>query len=258
MTRYSEKIRKARHDYMDSRTRRYNSIQYLIEDVPELHKWQAEDYMKLISVDFEKNFKDIIEKYRDLEVFSDSIIEVYRNIWNNGLEGVTADMPEEQRRAIYAKKLNVWFWFKGFKYVKNNIMNNDYSHESVDEDDKKKYDSPTKQLAMVDEKDTRHDWNEAFMEAVFEYFSHHKTKVAMAGTGKFDTYKRQKLGIFAYSVFDMKHHKGMTLKQIGEKWKCSPRKAHFWYMKVIEGLRQNMPEILELTDRIYEKKFGIS
>lgn len=257
MTRYSEKIRKARHDYMDSRTRRYNSIQYLIEDVPELNKWQAEDYMKLISVDFEKNFKDIIEKYRDLEVFSDSIIEVYRNIWNNSLEGVTPDMPEEQRRAIYLKKLHVWFWFRGFKYMKT-IMTNDYSHESVDEDNKKKYDSPTKQLTMVDEKDTRYDWNEAFMEAVFEYFSHHKTKVAMAGTGKFDTYKRQKLGIFAYSILDMKFRKGMTFKQISEKWKCPLSTARFWYGRAIEGLREHMPEILELTDRIYEKKFGIS
>ena len=256
MTRYSEKIRKARHDYMDSRTRRCNSTQYLIEDVPELQKWQAEDYMKLISVDFEKNFKDIIGKYRDLEVFSDSIIEVYRNIWNNGLEGVTPDMPEEQRRAIYFKKLNVWFWFKGFKYMKK-MMNNDYSHESVDEDKYKKDDN-SRAKELVDYKDTRCDWNEAFMEAVFEYFSHHKTKVAMAGTEKLESYKRQKLGIFAYSVFDMKHRKGMTLKQIGEKWKCSPRKAHSWYMRVIEGLRQNMPEILELTDRIYEKKFGIS
>ena len=172
MTRYSEKIRKARHDYMDSRTRRCNSIQYLIEDVPELQKWQAEDYMKLISVDFDKNFKDIIEKYRDLEVFSDSIIEVYRNIWNNGLEGVTPDMPEEQRRAIYSKKLNVWFWFKGFKYMKKNIMNNDYSHESVDEDKYKKDDN-SRAKELVDEKDTRHNWNEAFMEAVFEYFYHH-------------------------------------------------------------------------------------
>lgn len=256
MTRYSEKIRKARHDYMDSRTRRCNSTQYLIEDVPELQKWQAEDYMKLISVDFEKNFKDIIGKYRDLEVFSDSIIEVYRNIWNNGLEGVTPDMPEEQRRAIYFKKLNVWFWFKGFKYMKK-MMNNDYSHESVDEDKYKKDDN-SRAKELVDYKDTRCDWNEAFMEAVFEYFSHHKTKVAMAGTEKLDSYKRQKLGIFAYSVFDMKHRKGMTLKQIGEKWKCSPKKAHIWYMRVLEGLREHMPEILELTDRIYEKKFGIS
>ena len=240
---------------MDSRTRRCNSTQYLIEDVPELHKWQAEDYIKLISVDFENNFKNIIEKYRDLEVLSDSIIEVYRNILNNGLEGVTPDMPEEQRRAIYSKKLSVWFLFKGFEYMKK-MMNNDYRHESVDENDKKKYDS--KQLVMVDEKDTRHDWNEAFMEAVFEYFFKHKTKVAMSGTGKLDSYKRQKLGIFAYSVFDMKHRKCMTLKQIGEKWKCSPKKAHLWYMRSIEGLREHMPEILELTDRIYEKKFGIS
>lgn len=258
MTRYSEKIRKARHNYMDSRTRRYNPLQYLIKDVPELNKWQAEDYMKLISVDFEKNFKDIIGKYRDLEVFSDSIIEVYRNIWNNGLEGVTPDMPEEQRRAIYSKKLNVWFWFKGFKYMKKIIMSNDYSHESVDEDNKEKYDSLTKQLAMVDEKDTRHEWNEAFMEAVFEYFAHHKTKVAMAGTEKFDTYKRQKLGIFAYSIFYLKFRKEMTFKQISEKWKCSLNTTRFWYGRAINGLRQNMPEILELTDRIYEKKFGIS
>ena len=256
MTRYSEKIRKARHNYMNSRTRRCNSTQYLIEDVPELNKWQAEDYMKLITVDFEKNFKDIIEKYRDLEVFSDSIIEVYRNIWNNGLEGVTQDMPEEQRRAIYSKKLSVWFLFKGFEYMKK-MMNNDYSHESVDEDNSKKYDH-TRAKELVDEKDTRNDWNEAFMEATFEFLIHHKTKVAMSGTGKLESYKRQKLGIFAYSVFDMKHRKGMTLKQIGEKWKCSPKKTHVWYMRVIKGLREHMPEILELTDRIYEKKFGIS
>lgn len=256
MTRYSEKIRKARHEYMDSRTRRYNSIQYLIEDVPELHKWQAEDYMKTISVGFEDTFCDIIEKYRDLEVFSDSIIEVYRNIWNNGLEGVTPDMPEEKRRAIYAKKLHVWFFFKGFKYMKQ-ITTGDYSHESVDEDKSKKYDH-TRAKELADDKDTRYDWNEAFMEAVFEYFAHHKTKVAMSGTGKYNTYKRQKLGIFAYSIFDMKFRKGMTFKQISEKWKCPLSTARFWYGRAIEGLRQHMPEILELTDRIYEKKFGIS
>lgn len=253
MTRYSEKIRKARHEHLNHG--RHNSIQYLIEDVPELHKWQAEDYMKTISVGFEDTFSDIIKKYRDLEVFSDSIIEVYRNIWNNGLEGVTPDMPEKNRRAIYAKKLHVWFFFKGFSYMKQ--MGGDYSHKSVDEDDTKKYDhSKAKQL--VDVKDTRCDWNEAFMEAVFEYFGHHKTKVAMSGTGKYNTYKRQKLGIFAYSVFDMRFRKEMTFKQIAEKWKCPLSTARFWYGRAIEGLRQNMSEILELTDRIYEKKFGIS
>lgn len=256
MTRYSEKIRKARHEHMNHG--RHSSVQYLIEDVPELNKWQAEDYMKTISVGFEDTFSDIIGKYRDLEVFSDSIIEVYRNIWNNGLEGVTPDMPEEKRRSIYLKKLHVWFWFRGFKYMKK-IMNNDHSHESVDEDNRNKYGrSPMKQLVMADEKDTRYDWNEAFMEAVFEYFNHHKTKVAMSGIGKFDTNKRQKLGIFAYSVLDMKFRKGMTFKQIAEKWKSPLSTTRFWYMRAIEGLKEHMPEILELTDRIYEKKFGIS
>ena len=253
MTRYSEKIRKARHAHMNHG--RHRSTQYLIDDVPELNKWQAEDYIKTISVGFEDTFSDIIGKYRDLEVFSDSIIEVYRNIWNNGLDGVTPDMPEEKRRAIYTKKLHVWFFFKGFSHMKQ--MGGDYNHKSVDEDKSKKYDhSRAKELA--DEKDTRYDWNEAFAEAVFEYFSHHKTKVAMSGTGKFSTYKRQKLGIFAYSVFDMKFRKGMTFKQIIEKWKCPLSTARFWYGRAIEGLRQHLPEILELTDRIYEKKFGIS
>lgn len=259
MTKYSEAIKKQRQLHQERR--KVRTEHRLLEDVPEINKWMAEDYIKQISVGFENEYKDIIRKYKDLEPLSNVILKLYKSIWNNGLEGVTEEMPEEQRRNIYNQKLKTWFWYECFNWIKNSEKrrNLENQHIRVDSDREQRYEGEkVKQNELADEKDLRKNWESALIEAIFEYFRHHKTMLVMSDKRNMRPPERQKLGIMAYSMFDMYYRKGLTFKEIGEKWNKSANNASVRNIKSIENLKKHLPEIIRLAEKIYDEKYEFS
>lgn len=257
MTRYSEKVRRQNLLHRDER-RKVRTEHRLLEDVPETNKWIAEDYMREIKHDFDNVFKDIIRHYNDLEPLSESIISLYKNIWNNGLDGVTEDMPVEKRRSIYQQKLKTWFWYKCFNWIRDskNRREFDNMHDHIDDECKKSYEGEkVRQVQLADEKDTQPYIDAAMHEATLEYVSRHRMKIVSKDKSRLTYSERQLYANYVYSVFRMYYRDGMTYKQIAEKWKKTTQVVSNRNRKTVAMLKEHTDEIMAIARRIYDEKY---
>lgn len=238
------KFHKTRSGQYDQRTdihKYFTSNQHELKEVPEHHKWLANDYLRLIGKYYPK------DDNMNHEVLSKSVIMCHQSFWNKGDPYHTIDetMPEKQRQNIYWKKTLSAY---------NNLM---ISWKRENAEQQQHFQTYGKMDVEYYSDIHQQNRDTAMLHAVVEWVKQNKTKLINETPG--DTYyERTKSREKFIKAFDMVMLENVSRTEAIRKVNIRNRSTFDdRYRRILGEIKKHEKEIQKMADRIYEEKFGI-
>lgn len=231
-------------------------VKHYVEDTPELFKWQAGDFLERIADKYKANAEKLCNR-KGYDGLEESILKLHKTIWNNGLEGVTENMPEDERSEIYWKKLCVNYYWSCITYFNKQKRLHEEGRDIHVSDFKTETDKK-KELTDIDmSADTKRDI--AYCAAAYKWVQLQSMNLTemINGYMRYATIKtKRKMADRLERMFYEYYFNGLTLQETGKIVGMGYETVRKHLIRIIDALKQNLDQLDRLYERTYEELFG--
>ena len=248
------KAKKLRSIYNPSHPGRIRYRSY-DENTPEINKWIAGDFIRLIGMNYDVQTKGVIS---DISGLNETILQLHRNLHNMGLEGVDENMSEEERERIYWKKLWVWYYWKTIDHYKNRRKETERTNSTYTINDDYDEDYQMTKQVMWEETDEKQHRDIAMFEAIMELVEEKKMDMVNVRNQSHLKMTRQKMADFIVNTYRMYYGDRLTHKQIAAKVGCSSETVRVTVNNTTDYVKRHKKQLMNKFQQVYERMYGIN